>query len=71
MARGAIAREPLRLSAVLLPGVRIGAGALVGAGAVVTRDVAPRAVVYGNPARAHGRVDDIECPSRGAKAYPP
>ena len=29
----------------------IGAGALVGMGAVVTRDVAPGAVVVGNPAR--------------------
>jgi acetyltransferase-like isoleucine patch superfamily enzyme len=38
--------------AVILGGVRIGAEALVGAGAVVTRDVAPGATVAGNPARA-------------------
>ena len=36
--------------AVILPGVHIGARAVVGAGAVVTKDVAPDAVVYGNPA---------------------
>lgn len=36
--------------AVILGGVRIGAHALVGAGAVVTRDVAPGTVVVGNPA---------------------
>ena len=37
--------------AVLLPGVEIGEEAVVGAGAVVTKDVAPRTVVVGNPAR--------------------
>src|SRR5262245_32385783 len=37
--------------AVILGGLTIGSGALVGAGAVVTRDVAPHAVVAGNPAR--------------------
>ncbi|HEX4329626.1 MAG TPA: acyltransferase [Burkholderiales bacterium] len=36
---------------VVLPGVRIGDGAVVGANAVVTRDVPPRAVVAGVPAR--------------------
>lgn len=37
--------------ATLLGGIRIGRDALVGAGAVVTRDVAPGEVVVGNPAR--------------------
>ena len=36
--------------AVILPGVTIGDGAIIGAGAVVTRDVAPGAVVVGIPA---------------------
>ncbi|WP_367871197.1 acyltransferase [Luteolibacter sp. Populi] len=35
----------------ILGGLVIGAGAMVGAGSVVTRDVAPGAVVAGNPAR--------------------
>ena len=51
--------EPVRIergadvgvNAVVLPGVTIGAGSIVGAGAVVTRDVPPLAVVAGVPAR--------------------
>jgi galactoside O-acetyltransferase len=39
------------LHAILLKGITIGEGAVVGAGAVVTRDVAPWTVVAGNPAR--------------------
>jgi acetyltransferase-like isoleucine patch superfamily enzyme len=45
--RGAV----LGVNATILPGVEIGEEALVGAGAVVTRDVPPRAIVTGNPAR--------------------
>lgn len=38
-------------SAILLPGVEVGVGAVVGAGSVVTRSVPAYAVVGGNPAR--------------------
>jgi len=40
--------------ALVLPGLKIGEGAVVGAGAVVTRDVDPFAIVVGNPARKIG-----------------
>lgn len=43
-------------NAVLLPGITIGRGAMVGAGAVVTRSVPPNAIVAGNPARIIGYV---------------
>lgn len=41
-------------NATILPGITIGAHAMVGAGAVVTRDVPQNAVVVGNPARITG-----------------
>lgn len=40
--------------AIVLPGVTIGEGAVVAAGAVVSEDVAPFSIVAGNPARAVG-----------------
>lgn len=44
--------------AVLLPGITIGRGAMVGAGAVVTKSVPPFAIVYGSPARITGYVEN-------------
>ncbi len=38
-------------NAMIMSGLSIGDGAVVGAGAVVTKDVAPYAIVAGNPAR--------------------
>ncbi|MDZ4764684.1 MAG: acyltransferase [Chloroflexota bacterium] len=54
--RGAI----IGANATILPGVRVGARALVGAGALVTKDVPAGMVVVGNPARVVRRVDEIE-----------
>jgi len=40
--------------ATILPGVTLGRGSAVGAGSIVTKDVAPYCVVAGNPARQIG-----------------
>lgn len=39
------------INATILPGVKIGYGAIIGAGSVVTKDVEPMTIVAGNPAR--------------------
>jgi UDP-2-acetamido-3-amino-2,3-dideoxy-glucuronate N-acetyltransferase len=52
-------------NATILCGVTIGAHAMVGVGAVVTRDVPPNAIVMGNPAHVAGYVD---VPARPAPA---
>jgi UDP-2-acetamido-3-amino-2,3-dideoxy-glucuronate N-acetyltransferase len=51
--RGAVLRRACRIGAraVLLPGIEIGEEAFVGAGSVVTRDVAPGVLVLGVPAK--------------------
>lgn len=50
---------------VVIGGVTIGEYAMVGAGSIVTHDVPPRALVFGNPARVHGFV--CECGAKGDK----
>lgn len=45
----------------ILPYVTIGEGSLVGSGAVVTRDIPPRSVAFGNPARVVRRVEELRC----------
>ena len=62
-------------NAALVCGVTVGRYALVGAGSVVTRDVADHEMVAGNPARAIGWVgragerlgDDLVCPETGER----
>jgi UDP-2-acetamido-3-amino-2,3-dideoxy-glucuronate N-acetyltransferase len=53
-------------NATVLPGLRISKNAIVGAGAVVTSDVPPNALVSGNPARITGYID----PSTGRRLVP-
>lgn len=49
------------VNVTLLPFVNIGEGALIGSGSVVTRDIPPRMVAYGNPAKVVSSVDDLQC----------
>jgi UDP-2-acetamido-3-amino-2,3-dideoxy-glucuronate N-acetyltransferase len=60
--RGATLRRACRIGggAVLLPGVEVGEEAFVAAGAVVTNDVPPRALVMGVPARVVRQVPEDE-----------
>jgi acetyltransferase-like isoleucine patch superfamily enzyme len=60
--RGPTIRRGARVGSgtVLCPGVEIGEEAFVGAGAVVTKDVPPRVVVVGNPARVLREVAEDE-----------
>ena len=60
-------------NATILPGLTIGENAMVGAGAVVTRDVPANVVVAGNPARIISYVDSEELalsPSDEGEAAP-
>jgi acetyltransferase-like isoleucine patch superfamily enzyme len=50
---GAVVESSAKIGAnvTILPGIHIGQNSLVGAGSVVTKDVAPHAIVAGNPAK--------------------
>jgi acetyltransferase-like isoleucine patch superfamily enzyme len=47
------------VNVTILPFVRIGAGAMIGSGSVVTRNIPPGVVAYGNPAVPRRRVADL------------
>ncbi len=59
--KGALVKKNAKIgaNATLLPGITIGENALVGAGAVVTKDVPPNKVVAGNPAKIINDVSNL------------
>jgi len=65
--RGPTIRRSARVGggAIICPGVEIGEEAFVGAGAVVTKDVPPRMLVVGNPARVLREVAADELRANG------
>lgn len=49
------------VNATILPFVRIGRHSLIGAGSVVTKDIPPYSVVYGNPGKPARKVTTLKC----------
>lgn len=48
------------IGAIVLDGVRVGAGSIIGAGCVVTKDVPPRSLMVGVPAKRIKEIDDAK-----------
>ena len=48
------------INSTILPGIKIGYGAIVGAGSVVTKNVPALAIVAGNPARVIKKIEISE-----------
>jgi acetyltransferase-like isoleucine patch superfamily enzyme len=61
--QGPILKKGCRIgvNVTILSHVIIGEGALIGAGSVVTRDVPPYMLAYGNPAKPSKHVDELTC----------
>ncbi len=57
-------------NSILLPGIKVCADSLIGAGAIVTKDVEEFAVVVGNPAKKIADVRDIKSKITGETVYP-
>ena len=61
--RGPIFKKGCRIgvNVTVVPYVTIGEGTLVGSGSVVTKDLPPGVLAYGNPARVHEDLKDLRC----------
>jgi acetyltransferase-like isoleucine patch superfamily enzyme len=54
-------RVQVGVNVTILPFLTIGEGSLIGGGSVVTRDIPPFSLAYGNPAQVVGDVRDLTC----------
>lgn len=61
--KGPVIKKGVKIgvNATILPNLTIGENSLVGSGAVVTKDVPPNSVVYGNPAARKNDVYELKC----------
>ncbi len=61
--RGPVLKRGCRIgvNVTIIPYVTIGEGTLVGGGSVVTRDLPPGVLAYGNPARIHCALEELRC----------
>ena len=61
--KGPVLKRGCRIgvNVTIVPYVTIGEGTLVGSGSVVTKDLPPGVLAYGNPARVHKRLDELRC----------
>jgi acetyltransferase-like isoleucine patch superfamily enzyme len=61
--KGPVLKKGCRLgvNVTVMPFVTIGEGTLVGGGSVVTKDLPPKVLAYGNPARVHAELNDLKC----------
>jgi acetyltransferase-like isoleucine patch superfamily enzyme len=61
--KGPILKQGVQVgvNVTILPYITIGERTVIGSGAVVTKDIPPDSVIYGNPARVHGSIHDLKC----------
>ncbi len=61
--KGPIFKKGCRIgvNVTVVPYVTIGEKTLVGSGSVVTKDLPPGVLAYGNPARVHAKLTDLKC----------
>jgi len=61
--RGPILKRGCRIgvNVTIVPYVTIGENTLIGAGSVVTKSIPAGVLAYGNPARVHAKLSDLDC----------